>query len=840
MKYKFRLTGVGKGLVILLPALVFFLAACAGPTVKPTEQGVNVIKGLEISEGEEETQLTLEGNFPPTYTVFKLTDPLRVVIELTSTELGALDPAYEVNNGVINVVNTSQTGDQEGALGRIEIGLDRIVEYEVTTSENKLLVNISKLASPEEGEEAPPAEGALALEEIPPEEVLPGDVTLGEEEDFLEEAPGEEEIALPAEEIPPMEEAPVAEEAPIFEEAPPVEEAPIFEEAPPVEEAPIFEEVPPVEEAPIFEEAPPIEGVASKILDIVPQITESETKISFIANGPVGDYNAFRLEAELDKPPRLVVDVWDVGNLYPNNTLSVNSPLINQVRIGQYTDKVRFVLDSAQAEIPPYQITRENNQIIVTFAAALLPAVAEEIPPVITEIPPVVPVEKAPPSPMAAPELAPPPGAPVEVPPEALGLKRVYTGRKLSLEFRDGDIHDVLRIIAEVSNKNVIAGDDVKGKVTLRMINVPWDQALDIILQANALGKVSVGNIVRIAPAEKLRKEEEERLAALRAKEKLEDLVTKIVPVSYAKAKELETQIKPLLTERGSVLVDQRTNSLIIKDVIKNVRDAMELVKSLDLVTPQVVIEARIVEATSDFVRELGVQWGGRFAADAVHGNPTGLYFPNTIGATGGNTGGAGEPETPNFAVNLPAAEAGSAGGAVSFLFGSLNDTALLDLRLSAMERRGEGKLISSPRVATIDNREATIKQGMSVPYATVSQAGTQTAWIDATLSLIVTPHITANRSVIMKIKAEKNAPDFTRISAGMPSISKKEATTEVLVRDGETTVIGGIFTIEKSEARAGVPFFSKIPLIGWLFRYKKTVDSRTELLVFITPRVVS
>ncbi len=428
----------------------------------------------------------------------------------------------------------------------------------------------------------------------------------------------------------------------------------------------------------------------------------------------------------------------------------------------------------------------------------------------------------------------------MEVPPEAIGLKRVYTGRKLSLEFRDGDIHDILRIIAEVSNKNVIAGDDVKGKVTLRMINVPWDQALDIILQANALGKVSVGNIIRIAPAEKLRKEKEERLAAKRAEEKLEDLATKIIPVSYAKAMELATQIKPLLTERGSVMVDTRTNSLIIKDVIRNVKDAMELVKSLDLVTPQVLIEARIVEATSDFIRELGVQWGGRFAADAAHGNPTGLLFPNTIGATGGNTGPAGSPTTPNFAVNLPAAEAGAAGGAISFLFGSINDTVLLDLRLSAMERRGEGKIISSPRIATIDNREATIKQGMSVPYATVSQAGTQVAWMDATLSLTVTPHITADRSVIMKIKAEKNAPDFTRISAGMPSISKKEATTEVLVRDGETTVIGGIFTIEKTEARAGVPFFSRIPFIGWLFRYKKTVDSRTELLVFITPRIIS
>ncbi len=829
MKYEFRLAGAGKSLISLfLSALIFSLATCAGPKVKPTEQLINVLKGLEISESEEATRLTLEGDFPPTYTVFKLTDPLRIVIELSSTDLGEVAPSYEVNNGIINVINNSQTGEETEALSRIEIGLDRIVDYEVTTSDNKLLIDVSKLTPPEVAEELPPAgEEELGLEEIPPEEVvLPG------------EAPLEEEVALPAEEAPPEEEiAPPVEEEIAF----PVEEEiafPVEEAVPMVEEEIAFPEeeaVPMVEEEILpVEEAPPVEEVASKILDIIPQITEEETRIIFVANGPVGDYNAFRLEAELDKPPRLVVDVWDVGNLYPSNTLGVNSPLISQVRIGQYPDKVRFVLDSAQAELPPYQLSRENNQLIVALAAAPPPVIAEEIPPVVPEV--VVPSP-----PPVVPEIMPPgPESIVEVPPEALGLKRVYTGRKLSLEFRDGDIHDVLRIIAEVSNKNIIAGDDVKGKVTLRMINVPWDQALDIILQANALGKVTVGNVVRIAPAEKLRKEEEERLAALRAKEKLEDLVIKIVPVNYAKAKELETQIKPLLTERGSVLVDARTNSLIIKDVIKNVRDAMELVKSLDLVTPQVLIEARIVEATSDFIRELGVQWGGRFAADAAHGNPTGIYFPNTIGVTGGNTGPAGEPTTPNFAVNLPATEAASAGGAVSFLFGSIGDTALLDLRLSAMERKGEGKIISSPRVATIDNREATIKQGMSVPYATVSQAGTQVAWVDATLSLVVTPHITADRRVIMKIKAEKNAPDFTRISAGMPSISKKEAMTEVLVMDGETTVIGGIFTIDKTEARAGVPFFSRIPLIGWLFRYKRNVDTRTELVVFITPRVIT
>jgi type IV pilus assembly protein PilQ len=246
------------------------------------------------------------------------------------------------------------------------------------------------------------------------------------------------------------------------------------------------------------------------------------------------------------------------------------------------------------------------------------------------------------------------------------------------------------------------------------------------------------------------------------------------------------------------------------------------------------------------------VQWGTNYQASPAYGNATGLAFPNTIGVGGGIikqnptsqalplAGGVGSSGS-NYIVNLPAAVGTGAGGAIGFTFGNLTNSFLLDLQLSAMEQTGEGKIISSPKVTTLDNTTAKIQQGLSIPYQTVSQMGTQTQFIDAVLSLEVTPHITANGSIIMKIKADKNAPDTSILSAsGVPSISKKEADTEVLVKNGETTVIGGIYQFNKSTTVSGVPWFYKIPLIGWLFKNTTRTNQTTELLIFITPRIVN
>jgi type IV pilus assembly protein PilQ len=267
------------------------------------------------------------------------------------------------------------------------------------------------------------------------------------------------------------------------------------------------------------------------------------------------------------------------------------------------------------------------------------------------------------------------------------------------------------------------------------------------------------------------------------------------------------------------------------------------LVRNLDTETPQVLIESRIVEASSNFNRAVGVQWGGNAGWTQLNGNPTGLVFPanaTTAGAAG-QTPNSGTSATPNYAVNLPAAVGQGSGGGIGFTFGSIGGAFNLNLRLTALENQGIVKTISAPRIATIDNKEATIGQGISIPFSQTSAAGVNTTFIEAKLELKVTPHVTADGSILLKIKATNNQPNPQLTGAnGQPSISKREAETEVLVKDGETTVIGGIYTRATSNRRSEVPFFSKIPLLGFFFRTTTAQDDHTELLVFITPRILN
>jgi type IV pilus assembly protein PilQ len=254
-----------------------------------------------------------------------------------------------------------------------------------------------------------------------------------------------------------------------------------------------------------------------------------------------------------------------------------------------------------------------------------------------------------------------------------------------------------------------------------------------------------------------------------------------------------------------------------------------------------VLIEARIVEASLNFNRSIGVQWGGSGAMSAATGNPTGFTFPSSIGVTGGPTMGETPSGSGNFFVNLPApAGAGSGGAAVGISFGSLSKALNLDLVLSALETTGEGKVISQPRVSALDNKEAKIEQGLSIPFSTVSATGTQIQFVDAKLSLTVTPHVTPDNKIFMMISATKNAPDTSLLGAsGQPSIRKNEAQTEILLADGETAVIGGILTIDRGTTIDKIPFFGDIPLIGWLFTKKTVREEKRELIIFITPKIV-
>ncbi len=418
-----------------------------------------------------------------------------------------------------------------------------------------------------------------------------------------------------------------------------------------------------------------------------------------------------------------------------------------------------------------------------------------------------------------------------------------YSGRKISLDFVNADIHSIFRLISHVSKLNIVSGDDVTGQVTVRMEDVPWDQALAAVLQAKGLGSQRFGNIVRVAPIETIKAEQQAALEAKRAQEELQDLSLLVVPLDYASAPDLEEQIGSLLSERGTVEVDTRGNQLIVKETEMRLAQVRELVRHLDKQTPQVLIEARVVEASSIYTRSLGIQWGGELDASTGTGYSTGLFFPNNIGASGGiSQGGDGSAvfysaNQPNLLVDLPS---DGSTGALSFHLGSIPGLVDLDARLAAMESDGWGKVISSPRVTTVDNSAATILQGQKIPFLSTSAGGTQVKYINAALDLTVTPHITSDNRVKLQIAVKNDRADFSVLVQGQPAISIKQVETELMVSDGDTTVIGGVFSTEESASSRMVPGFSKIPLLGFLFKNSIHNIKRNELLVFVTPRVVT
>jgi type IV pilus assembly protein PilQ len=426
-----------------------------------------------------------------------------------------------------------------------------------------------------------------------------------------------------------------------------------------------------------------------------------------------------------------------------------------------------------------------------------------------------------------------------------------YTGRRIDVDLKDADIHNVLRILAEAGNVNVVAADNVDGTVTIRLKNVPWDQALDTILQAKKLGMVRRGNIIRVALMSDLNKERELAIARRKSELELAPIETRLIPVSYANASDMQQRAKELLSPRGTIAVDERTNVLIVRDVGGNLNQIEELTRALDTQTPQVLIEARIVEATSRFQRDVGIQWGGDVSFGPATGNETGLFFPSSVGAVGGahdpntQTGGLSpftpQVPNPNFAVNLPATVAQGQGGALGLTFGSIDNTVNLAVRLSAAEATGMLRIVSSPRILTLDNHEARINQGTLIPFSQVSAQGVQTVFQEAKLQLLVVPHVTADGSVSMHVKINRDEPDFNQTSArGDPTILKREAETDLLVQDGHTAVIGGIYTRNTGRNLDQVPLLGDIPILGVLFQRRRSSDTRSELVIFLTPRIVN
>jgi len=425
-----------------------------------------------------------------------------------------------------------------------------------------------------------------------------------------------------------------------------------------------------------------------------------------------------------------------------------------------------------------------------------------------------------------------------------------YTGEKIALDFFDTDIKNVFRILREVSGKNFAIDKSVTGKVTLSLEKpVPWDQVLDLVLKMNQLGMIYEGDIVRIAPIEAIKKEDELRQAKVAAVQKekeqqkaLEDLVVEYIPVSYSNAKsEILPHLDKIKTkDRGNISVDDRTNLIIITDVAEVIKQAKEIVKKLDRVTPQVIIEARIVEASTNFSRDIGVSWGSGVGVQptslisGTYGTVTSI--DDQVGTSASSNTSLGGTYGVNTAINFPAS---SDVASIGFNFVRLAGTPLLlNAKLQAMEAQGEGKIVSAPKIVTLDNKEATIKQGLRYPYNKLDTSGnTTTVFEDVDLELKVKPHVTPDDRISMVIKIKKR--DLGNIISGQQSFTTKEAETELLINNGETVVIGGIIKTTKSSGGSGVPGLSMIPILGWLFKADRNTDNKEELLIFITPRIV-
>lgn len=412
---------------------------------------------------------------------------------------------------------------------------------------------------------------------------------------------------------------------------------------------------------------------------------------------------------------------------------------------------------------------------------------------------------------------------------------KIYTGRRVSLEFQDADIADILRLIAEVSKLNIVTGDDVKGKLTLKLVDVPWDQALDIILTTLGLDKVQHGNILRVAPVEKLKKEREVALANDKAAKQLEPLRLKLININYATGDEMASRIKNLLSERGTVDVDARTNTLIVKDIKEHLSRVENLIKALDTQTPQVRIEARIVQANDSFARSIGIQWGPTVDLSEGNNSPTARWnFPRTASVNGRPTS---FPTYSEFAVD--ALPGGTAGSTLGFRLGSVNDYFNLDLRLNYAENESLARIVSRPSITVLNNRSATILQGSKIPFLSSSSSGTSVQFQEAGISIAVTPQVTNDGAVLMKLNTASNEPGSASVG-GNVIINVRQASTEMLVKSGRTAVLGGVFKVTEAKSENGVPGLKDIPVLGWLFKGQSKSTGREEMLIFITPYVLS
>ncbi|HWP57126.1 MAG TPA: type IV pilus secretin PilQ [Candidatus Acidoferrales bacterium] len=581
----------------------------------------------------------------------------------------------------------------------------------------------------------------------------------------------------------------------------------------------------------VKEQALPGRPLAAQELSVREQ--NQQTVIRVIFSQPATQYRHFTLA----QPARIVLDVFgDVERVPRGETFRVETHWVGNLRLTSGEGYVRLTVEIAAATVPAYEIEPENSGLRLVIGEAK-PDVAARREITLMRGGKRADV-RAPEARAAAAEGAAPAPASTET-----AAEKKYTGQRISLDFKDADIKNVFRLLGEIGGLNIVVTQDVQRRVTLRLVDVPWDQALDLLIETHGLGKEQIGNVVRISTAAQLKAEKDALAEAKKSRENLEELQTIYLSVNYAKVKDLEPKIKPLLTPRGQVVFDERSNTIFVRDIRRAIDDVTTLVSKVDTRTPQVLIESNLVETTPSFARALGIQ----LQFDLGGSNAT--FDPVTGAVTG---------TTRRIIVDQPAGTPFAGDPFFSLLQGKFGPFRNLAAFLSAAESEGNIRIISRPSVMTLNNVASTIQSlrvlRISLPSSTNIASGTgaaagaavATEKVPVGIILTVVPQVSADGFILMNIsvKSSSIADSPTVSGGGTPVIPfdelSREAIANVLVRDGETIVIGGIMKDTKSTSESGIPYLKDIPILGWLFKNIRWQKDFEELMVFITPRIIS
>ena len=730
---------------VCLPQKKIALAEEVKGVAKPS-----LIEDIEVAEQKNVSIVTIKASKPLTYTVVKLKDPLRIVVDIPEFTTERTIAPIVVNSEVINEIINKQMEKGERKFCRVEIELNKDVEYEVTPNLNDLVIKVA---------------GFSEIAEIERK-----GVESGKAKDTLDR----------------------------------------------------------------------IE--VGKIIDL--EISKDLDGMTVVSDSEISNYNAFVLE----NPYRLVVDILGVKHLLSKNIFPFPSPFVSKIKIGQHPEMVRFVV-YFRNRLPNYQIEKDNNKLFVVWEVSTLADREEKV----EEVTGVVSMKEEGIEDVVreAEEVTEEPQKVTSAKEELEGVK-VYTGQKISLDFKDADIRNILRLIADISGLNIIVSDNVSGKVTIKLEGVPWDEVLDIILETNNLGKIWMKSVLRIETQKEIRRINEDKYTAQKSQEKVAELKSEVVDIIYRDASDivdLLTKEKELTSDRGAISVDPNLNRLIITDTPEKIDEIKaKIARYDDRTVRQVFIEAKIVQSIPTFTKEIGIQWGGTYATTGRGGKNVygvggagGVEFEKeevTDPITGLTTELLKKVISKGNIVDLPAPAGPGTGAGIGF--GILKHNLELTATLTAMEKDEKVKIISNPRVLSIDKNEAKIKQGVALPYLKLSEEGvTSTEFKDAVLELTVTPTILSEKIIKIELKVKKDQKSAQTGAGGEPGIDVREAQTVLMVESGRTVVIGGIYEETSTTIKSGVPFFSGIPGFGRLFRNDFNKKELTELLIFVTTTIV-